>query len=212
MTALLVMTLFVFTDVKVSFACDCGFEPDYVKALEKSDVVFDGIVSSKKAPSRTRFGETSSAALVAWTFQVNGSWKGEIPEKYTVYSAQASPSCGYEFEVGKRYIVFGSNDYDKMKVSLCSNTMQLTDASFVHEELSAFHGKVAMDGEVQVEDKQDEVVTDKITNQQKMNSDDSIQAGGSKLASNELLIYGAALIFILVIANNQRKNKNRKTK
>lgn len=207
MTALMVMSLFLFTDVKVSFACDCDFEPDYVKALEKSDVVFDGIVSSKKAPSRTRFGETSSAALVAWTFQVNGSWKGEIPEKYTVYSAQASPSCGYEFEVGKRYIVFGSNDYDKMKVSLCSNTMQLTDASFVHEELSAFHGKVTID-----EDKQDEVDTDTITNQQKMNSDDSIQAGGSKLASNRLLIYGAALVFILIITINLRKNKNRKKK
>lgn len=136
---IVILPLFYHTpNIKITYACDCAFETDHKKALEESDVVFDGIVDSRKLPGRSVFGTSSSDNKVKFTFSVNGSWKGEIEKKVSVYTAQASASCGYEFEVGRRYVVFGSYKGDNINVSFCSATKELSDSSPVLEELGPY--------------------------------------------------------------------------
>ncbi|URN93551.1 MAG: hypothetical protein NAG76_17180 [Candidatus Pristimantibacillus lignocellulolyticus] len=123
---------------KSAYACSCAMAPgSYEKELADSDYVFDGVVTNKKE-KKSLLGTISSDDPVEWTFQVNGSWKGEVTEVATVYSALSSVSCGYEFKVGKRYAVFANGTNDLIKVSLCSKTMQIADNSDIFTELGLY--------------------------------------------------------------------------
>ena len=127
----------IISEQKRAYACSCVAPGSYEEGLESNDWVFDGVVINKKTKS-SLFGTKSTADLVEWTFQVNGSWKGEVTELMTVYSAESGVSCGYEFEVGKRYAVFARELEGIIKVSLCSKTSIIADNSDIFTELGSY--------------------------------------------------------------------------
>ncbi|MCR8656388.1 hypothetical protein [Paenibacillus endoradicis] len=118
-------------------ACTCSDPGSYEEALEKSDWVFDGVVTNKKVKS-SLLGIQNSSSRVEWTFQVNGSWKGEVTELIKVYSAQSSDSCGYGFKNGKRYAVFARDVDGIIEVSSCSKTSIIADNSDIFTELASY--------------------------------------------------------------------------
>lgn len=75
----------------------------------------------------------SSADPVAVLFDVEQTWKNVNEEKVTVTTATNSASCGYEFEVGKEYLVYGYIQDGAIETTICSRTASLADAT---EDLS----------------------------------------------------------------------------
>lgn len=123
---------FMFTPERAS-ACSCVANPDVAEALHNSDAVFEGTITAKQGS--TKLFSTSSADPVTWTFQVNEVWKGKVAPAISVKSAFSSSSCGYEFEEGRRYLVYASdNGKSSLEVSLCSRT---TDYGSAGADLAA---------------------------------------------------------------------------
>ena len=92
-----------------AWACKCGFptvEEDYLS----SDVVFSGKVlriDSVEDERRIKMGEGQNyLQTVEVELELNETWKGTDETKVTVLTALHEPSCGYDFSVGERYVVF----------------------------------------------------------------------------------------------------------
>lgn len=129
------------SEQKSAYACTCIESGSYEEALELNDWVFDGVVINKKVKT-SLLGLQKSSNSVEWTFQVNGSWKGEVTESITVSSSQSSASCGFEFKDGKRYAVFARDVDGLIVVSLCSNTSIIADNSDIFTELGPYKFEV----------------------------------------------------------------------
>lgn len=141
---LLLSGIIVSDDNNKAYACSCAVAPgDYEDALEKYDYVFDGVVTKKKE-KKSLLGTMSTGDPVAWTFQVNGAWKGEATELMTIYSAAGGASCGYEFKVGKRYAVFAQDREGTIEVSLCSSTSSIADNSSIFTEIGDYETTFAL--------------------------------------------------------------------
>jgi len=84
-------------------ACDCGTLPAH-EALARADAVFTGVVVDVAPPFRWR--EWSSADPVTVSFDVDRVYKGDVPANARLQTARESPSCGYPFEKGRRYLVY----------------------------------------------------------------------------------------------------------
>ena len=66
----------------------------------------------------------SSADPVSVKFNVSRVWKGPRSDTITIKTVRSEASCGYEFEEGRRYIVFARNG----ETGLCSRTAGLGNA------------------------------------------------------------------------------------
>jgi hypothetical protein len=84
----------------------------------------------------------STGDPIEYEFRVEKVWKGAPRKTLRVYSARAGATCGYVFQVGKRYLVYarilkkgwlGDSHDDALKgrlsASLCSRTRELADAA-----------------------------------------------------------------------------------
>jgi hypothetical protein len=54
-------------------------------------------------------------------------WKGEMMKDFTVTTARQSAMCGYNFEVGKKYLVYANQSGDGLMVNNCSRTTVFND-------------------------------------------------------------------------------------
>lgn|GEM_PF-3279092 len=216
---ILLLSGLMVTEQKSAYACSCAVAPGgFEDELANSDYVFDGVVTNKKEKS-SLLGTISSADPVEWTFQVNGSWKGEITEVVTVYSALSSASCGYEFKVGKRYAVFANDINDQIKVSSCSKTMLIADNSDIFTELGSYKyefivpsidelsGDIVNDSNSSVEDnsriinenKENNVTLTTVTDQQGLTYSEGMTEKDSSEKFNQTGIIAVIIIFILLI-------------
>lgn len=126
MKILAVLTLLVFTFmINIGLACSCILPSPAPDALNDATAVFSGSVESI---NERRFFASTAEESVEVRFVVDRVWKGNISNKVTVLTAHGSASCGYEFEVGKQYLVYTHGE-DELKVSLCSRTALLSDAN-----------------------------------------------------------------------------------
>jgi len=101
-------------------ACSC-VEPNVpTDALAKATAVFSGIVVSMDY----QYSGTvqSSADPVTVILKVGEVWKDPEEAFLSISTAVSSVSCGYEFQVGKWYLVYASGPEDHLKVGLCSRT------------------------------------------------------------------------------------------
>jgi len=96
------------------------------RALKESTAVFSGQVVNIGT------GEPSGAwrpATVTVSFQVSEVWKGPQPETLEVSTSRDGASCGYPFKEGQEYLVYAYGKEEPFKVSLCSETKPLSEAS-----------------------------------------------------------------------------------
>lgn len=72
-------------------------------------------------------------------FQVSDVVKWEYNRYQTIHTESSSASCGYNFEIGTKYIVYTYWEPENQRVSLCSRTNIFENAS---EDLYAFQDKI----------------------------------------------------------------------
>ena len=107
--ALRFLSLFLLASAAV--ACKC---PDV--SLEQSvggaDLIFSARVIGSEPPVPFHFTMADKAhfsikaGMVGWRMVTSQVWKGAIRDTVTVYSDKERASCGYVFELGKRYLIF----------------------------------------------------------------------------------------------------------
>lgn len=105
-------------------ACSCLTPPPPVLALVEADAVFEGVVTAIELEARDgeRPGGISSADLMRVSFRVLRSWKGLEAAEATVFTARMDASCGYEFAVGQRYLVYASAGGRGLVTGACTRT------------------------------------------------------------------------------------------
>jgi len=109
--------------------------------LEQADVVFAGTVVSKE------LRETESHWFMYFvSLEVSSSWKGVVEEKITVTTNSDSLGsfCGFPFEEGQEYLIYGykENEGDPIFTSICTRTKRLEDAQ---EEIAALNRITAIE-------------------------------------------------------------------
>jgi hypothetical protein len=63
-------------------------------------------------------------------FEITEAWKGVQSRGLTLRTGRGSGDCGYEFEVGKTYLVYAySGNDDTCNVSLCSRTGEIDEVT-----------------------------------------------------------------------------------
>lgn len=118
---LFALFIFLFAAPEKSFGCSCIASPDPVKkqiqsAFIGSDAIFSGeVIEVKESP-------TDKYNFVV-KFKVNKSWKDETSQEITINTARESAMCGYNFEIGKTYIVYAAGTANNLSVNNCSRTM-----------------------------------------------------------------------------------------
>lgn len=97
--------LTVLLPAKPAHACMCGASGSPRDAMAEADAVFFGRVTGMTVRSKEP-GRISSADPVTVEFDVIRVWKGPLRESLTVETERLGISCGYEFAVGRRYMVY----------------------------------------------------------------------------------------------------------
>ncbi len=126
------LTIFLFATAEKSFACSCVITPEPVKkqienAYSGADAVFSGEVVEVKESA------TDQYSLIV-RFKVAKSWKGELSREITIRTAKDSAMCGYNFEIGKTYLVYAFGKKDTLSTTNCSRTAILgvkSDAKYL---------------------------------------------------------------------------------
>jgi Tissue inhibitor of metalloproteinase len=103
-----------------SYACSCVFSPEPLKkqvqgAFSSAAVVFSGEVVEIKDSPTNKYD-------VLVKLKVANVWKGEATREITINTAKDSAMCGYNFEVGKKYLVYAYGLKDNLSTTNCSRT------------------------------------------------------------------------------------------
>ena len=128
----MLMMLFQSFLPNTSYACDCSKPDNVTEEVDRHTAVFSGKVIEmvdKNAGSQMQ----SSADLIAVLFEVEESWKGINQTQVIVYTERSSASCGYEFSLENKYLVYAKDIDGELKVSNCSRT---TPLSFADEDIA----------------------------------------------------------------------------
>ncbi len=86
--------------------------------LKEGSAVFSGEVLSVDAAGRRK----------QVTFRVIEFWKGNLDSKVTVSTEDHPGACGYEFEIGKTYLVFAELWENRHHTGACSGNRELQKA------------------------------------------------------------------------------------
>ncbi|WP_081591177.1 MULTISPECIES: hypothetical protein [Bacillus] len=88
-----------------AFACSCAEPSQASQELQQSSAVFSGKVVDI-VDKKSNKDIQSSADLIAIQFNVKEIWKRINQKQVVVYTERSGASCGFEFGLGKEYIVF----------------------------------------------------------------------------------------------------------
>lgn len=138
------------------FACSCVQLPTRLKTeldvakwyASGSDAIFEGTVDRvdfKWAPEETPVGDLLSTdmdqmpVLLKVSFNVSRTYKGKIERSATITTGVGHGDCGFDFEVGKRYLVYAYRDSSgQLSTGICTATALLEESQ---ANLSYLQGK-----------------------------------------------------------------------
>ena len=134
----ILLILIIFT-VSETFACVCGgtkepLNKQVKRVFNQSDLIFTGKVIEIKKLNKKRV--KSSADPIIYKFEIIKIIKGKIEKRIVeVASEMSGISCGYEFKLGKTYLVYSlkpkrfsnttKNEFD-FATGLCSRNQFLS--------------------------------------------------------------------------------------
>ena len=113
-----------------ALACKCVAFQSTAHAYEVADVVFSGEVIALQNPdSRDSFLENA-------TLRIEKVWKGG-PEGSTIeiLTPAHAVACGFPFETGESYVIFGFDTGEFLTTNSCSGTLSISQASQEINEL-----------------------------------------------------------------------------
>lgn len=116
------------------YACSCAEPGSASEELERSSAVFSGEVI-RFLDKNTNYLMQSSADPIAVLFEVEETWKGVTQSQVIVYTVRDETSCGYQFSLNTKYLVYANESDGLLKTSYCSKTTPLTLAVDDMEEL-----------------------------------------------------------------------------
>lgn len=103
-------------------ACSC-IQLSPTQAFERADTVFVGEATEMKV-RRGIFGQSSIDPTTV-EFAVSEVWKGARQESITIRTVRSEVSCGFEFEIGLKYLVYARDG----QTGLCDRTALTNRAS-----------------------------------------------------------------------------------
>jgi hypothetical protein len=106
--------LLIMTIIYSSLSCTCVFPKNIIEAFNTSNAVFQAQVID------TSF--TSNNTQIMVLLRVFKSWKGVLNAFTIVRTNLNSAACGFDFTIGKVYVIFAKVISGKLNVSLCSFT------------------------------------------------------------------------------------------
>lgn len=119
-----ILTTFSFT--VTCYACNCAInsvEAEY----ENSSAIFSGkviqLIDENKNKKLISTGDQITVIL-----EVQEVWKGVNESQIMLHTVRSSASCGYEFEIGKEYLIYATEREQGFHVSSCSRTTTLSHA------------------------------------------------------------------------------------
>lgn len=102
------------------FACSC-FAPENITieqqvkaAYKNSSSIFVGKVAE--------IIENHDAHSVVVKFEVEKSWNKNFLNEITISTANDTAVCGYEFAVGKKYLVYANGESNNLTTNICTRT------------------------------------------------------------------------------------------
>lgn len=105
-------------------ACSCINPSSPDAARRQASVVFAGHVTNMDSTERAGM----LLGLKKVTLQVSEVWKGSISSEADVWTQQTDAACGFDFQIGKSYLVYTHRPLDFEISSLCSRTGLLSNA------------------------------------------------------------------------------------
>lgn len=116
----LLAMMFLFVSAENLSACSCmindkPLKTQVKKAYKDSTAIFSGEVVEITGPAADEY-------FVTVKFRVEASWKGETDTEVTITTASQGSMCGYQFEVGKKYIVYTYGQIDELSTNNCTRT------------------------------------------------------------------------------------------
>ena len=104
-------------------ACTCPVRSD-PENRQSADVIFAGTVASIADPNPGP--SISGGDPIMYTFAVERSAKGVVGATQEVVSARSGATCGCQFAMGKRYVVYATLDGGVFRAGLCGGSRALT--------------------------------------------------------------------------------------
>ncbi len=119
----LLLAIFVFAallpvQTQPVYACSCIMPGTPQEEMENASAVFSGRV--------LEIEETGYGYNV--TLEVLEAWKGVDETTIQVHTGMGGGDCGFNFEEGKKYIVYASSSEGELEVYSCSLTGLLADS------------------------------------------------------------------------------------
>jgi hypothetical protein len=107
-------------------ACTCARSP-IDRQVDSADYVFTGLVVDV---------DTVGALLMA-TIRVDEVWKGDVTQRFEVWTRWSSAGCGYNdpwarFEIGERFLLFAYDpayDMEEIFTYLCTRNAKVANAT-----------------------------------------------------------------------------------
>jgi hypothetical protein len=92
--------------------------------FRRAAAVFVGIATNQRDPN-AESSVRSSGDPIIWTFDVESVQKGRTGDPQEVSSAMSGISCGFEFQLGRRYQVFAEERDGELHTYLGKGTHEL---------------------------------------------------------------------------------------
>ncbi len=114
----LALSIIFIASAEKTFACSCmvtnsPIEAQIKKAFTDSNAVFSGEVIEVKAKDENTISVKIRKHLI---------WKGEDMQEFVVTTSSESSMCGYNFQVGTKYLVYANRSADGFSTTNCSRT------------------------------------------------------------------------------------------
>jgi hypothetical protein len=119
-------------------ACSCAKVGPPCQEYWQSDAIFAGAVKSQKIIEEREEGSDYAFQNVLVHFKIEQAFKGIGGEEVEVVTGLGGGDCGYQFETGKRYLVyagFGARDKKYLYTGICQRILPLGEAK---EDLAYF--------------------------------------------------------------------------
>jgi hypothetical protein len=110
-------------------ACSCLASGPACQSFWKADAVFDGTVTAMHPITREETIPPQRTVQITdsqVTMSVRQAWKGLDAAITDVITSSSGASCGFDFKIGRRYLVFAHRNASdgRLHVSLCSFTRE----------------------------------------------------------------------------------------
>lgn len=116
-----------------SFGCSCFGTETVKQAFRESDVVIYGEVVSKGKHNLSKelhYGDTIEWFTNEVTIKVTTNLKSGGAEFVTIYTGMGDGDCGFNFQIGKSYLVYANNETqdgeELLRTNICTRTAEVT--------------------------------------------------------------------------------------